>query len=259
MQRVFITGASSGIGHALAHAYAQQGAQLGLLARREDLLSELRAQLPNPGLHQIYAVDVCDHAALAQAAQAFLQHAGGVEVVIANAGVSHGTLTEEAADLAVFEQVLAVNLTAMVATFNPFIGCMRAQAANGQRDLRLVGISSVAGVRGLPGAAAYCASKAAVSSYCETLRIELKASGIKVVTLAPGFIATPMTAKNPYKMPFLMDADRFARSALRVIRAGSGYRVIPWQMGWVAGLMRLLPNIVYDALLARAPRKPRKA
>jgi short-subunit dehydrogenase len=257
-QRVFITGASSGIGAALAARYAAQGASLGLLARRGELLDQLIASLPNPERHRAYSVDVRDHAAIAAAAQAFLAHAGGVDVVIANAGISAGTLTEFAEDIPVFEAIIATNVTATAATFAPFIAAMKAQVKGGGAAPRLVGIGSVAGIRGLPGAEAYSASKAAVISYCESLRLEMKRHGIRVVTICPGYIDTPMTMANPYPMPFLMKPEKFAASAVRAIAAGSSYAVIPWQMGVVAKVLRLLPNAVYDLAFARAPHKPRK-
>jgi len=253
MPAVFITGASSGLGAALARQYAGQGAQLGLLARRGEALDQLIASLPRPELHRAYSVDVCDHAAVKQAADDFLAHAGRIDVVIASAGVSVGTLTEHAQDLAVFAQVMAINVNATVATFAPFIAAMKAQGSG-----RLVGIASVAGIRGLPGAEAYSASKAAVISYCESLRLELKSSGIRVVTITPGYIDTPMTRHNAYRMPFLMPAAAFARRAARAIDDGDSYRVIPWQMGVVAKLLRLLPNAVYDLAFANAPHKARQ-
>jgi len=252
MNRVFITGASSGIGAALAREYAAQGAVLGLLARRRDALELLAASLP--GSHRVYAVDVTDRAALAAACADFIAFAGGADIVIANAGVSHGTLTEHPEDQRVFDTILATNVSATVATFTPFIETMKQQ----DTERRLVGIGSVAGIRGLPGAGAYSASKAAVLCYCESLRLELKPFGIKVVTIAPGYIATPMTAKNAYPMPFLMPAARFAERAARAIAAGDSYRVIPWQMGVVAKLLRALPNAVYDLAFAKAPHKARK-
>ncbi len=256
MKRIFITGASSGLGMALAQEYAKQGASLGLVARRENLLQALRQSLPHPERHRIYALDVRDSAALARAAQDFIAVNQGLDIVIANAGVSQGTLTEHVEDLPVFENLFAINVTAMVATFGPCIAALQASAANGGQA-RLVGVSSVAGVRGLPGAAAYSASKAAVTSYCEALRIEMRASGVKVVTIAPGFVATPMTDKNPFQMPFLISAAEFAQRAVRAIEQGVSYRVIPWQMAWVAALMRCLPNVIYDTMMARAPQKPR--
>lgn len=259
MRRVFITGASSGLGAALARRYAEQGASLGLVARRRDLLEQLATGLPNAELHRIYALDVTDHAALAKAADDFIAAKGGVDVVIANAGVSAGTLTEHTEDLAVFERIIATNVTATVATFAPFIATMKQQARSGSRDCRLVGIASVAGIRGLPGAEAYSASKAAVISYCESLRVELNASGIRVVTIAPGYIDTPMTQANSYPMPFLMPAEAFAAKAVDAIRAGASYRVIPWQMGVVAKLLRILPNPLYDFAFSKAPHKSRSA
>ena len=255
MKRVFITGASSGLGAALAMEYATHGAQCGLLARRKEELESLRLSLPNPDQHLIYVVDVCDHQALNAAAKDFLQRTGGIEVVIANAGVSYGTLTERSEDTAVFEKIMAINVLSVVTTFSAFITAMQSQAKTGQRDLRLVGIASVAGIRGLPGAEAYSASKAAVISYCESLRVELRASGIKVVTIAPGYIDTPMTQVNTYPMPFLMPAKKFAASAVKHITSGTSYAVIPWQMRGVSWLLRLLPNSLYDFIFARAPYK----
>src|SRR5690606_22391469 len=137
---------------------------------------------------------------------------GPVDVVIASAGISVGTLTEELEDFEVFQAVHETNVLATVATFEPSLAAMKAR-----RSGILVGIASVAGVRGLPGAGAYSSSKAAVRAYCESLRVELHGSGVRVVTISPGFIRTPMTAKNPYKMPFLMPVEAFAKQALRHI------------------------------------------
>jgi hypothetical protein len=257
MKRVFITGASSGIGAALAREYAAQGACLGLVARRGDALEDLRTTLPNPERHRVYALDVTDHALLAAAAAAFIAERGGADVVIASAGISQGTLTELVEDLPVFARIVETNLLATVATFAPFIAVMKAQAAAGG-DCRLVGVASVAGIRGLPGASAYSASKVAVIAYCESLRVEMRAAGVKVVTIVPGYIDTPMTQINTYRMPFLMPADRFAARSAAAIAAGASYRVIPWQMGVVAKLLRILPNWLYDLAFSRAPHKARK-
>lgn len=259
MLRVFITGASSGLGAALAREFAARGAWVGLLARREPALSALVASLPNAARHCIYSVDVNDHAALAAAAADFLRQAGGIDIVIANAGISYGTLTERPEDLAVFDAIIRTNLTATVATFAPFIEAMKTQVSTGkgkgQREPKLVGIASVAGIRGLPGAGAYSASKAAVISYCESLRVELRRHQIRVVTIVPGYIDTPMTQVNTYRMPFLLSAARFARRAADVMVAGRSYAVIPWQMRGVSWLLRLLPNWLYDRVMARAPHK----
>lgn len=250
-EQVIITGASSGIGMALARRYAAQGACLGLIARRDTELKQLAAQLGCDCA--VYALDVRDTDGLQRAAADFMARHGCPDVVIANAGVSYGTLTEYAADAQVFQDVIDINIMGMVKTFQPFVPCMR-EAGRGA----LVGIASVAGYRGLPGAAAYSASKAAAISYLESLRVELHPSGVKVITICPGYIATPMTEKNPYPMPFLMSTDTAARKIVSLIECGKTYAVIPWQMAVVARLLRLLPNWLYDRLLAQAPHKPRK-
>ena len=250
---VFITGASSGLGEALARYYAAAGHTLGLVARRGDRIRQLAQDLP--GEHRTYVLDVRDREALHEAARDFLVRTGGhVDIVIASAGISAGTLTEQEDDFEVFKAIFDTNVLATVSTFEPFISGMVAK-----RQGALVGIASVAGVRGLPGAGAYSASKSAVATYCESLRLELIPHGVNVVTIAPGYIRTEMTAKNPYKMPFLMDADRFASRAAEAIKQKKSYCVIPWQMEWVAKIMRILPNWLYDRLAVNAPRKPRKS
>ena len=249
--KIFITGASSGIGEALAVYYAAQGATLGLAARRGDSLAALNARLG--GRHACYPLDVADAPALHAAAGDFVARFGAPDIVIASAGVSAGTLTECEEDLAVFKRVMDINVFGMAATFAPFIPAIKA-ARNGAR---LVGIASVAGIRGLPGAEAYSASKAAAIAYLESLRLEMRPYGIKVVTIAPGYIATPMTAVNPYKMPFLLPAAKAAERFAAAIARGTTYTVIPWQMGVVAKVLRLLPNWLYDRLFTSAPRKPR--
>ena len=248
---VFITGANSGIGEALARHYAAEGRPVGLAARDAPRLQAVAAELPTPSAY--YPLDVTDAAALARAAADFIARFGPPEIVIAAAGVSAGTLTECPDDLPAFRRIMDINVYGMAATFAPFIGPMKTAGAG-----RLVGIASVAGIPGLPGAEAYSASKAAAIAYLESLRLELKPTGIRVVTIAPGYIATPMTAVNPYRMPFLMPAGGAARSFSRVIARGQSYAVIPWPMAIVAKVLRLLPNALYDRLFQNAPRKPRR-
>lgn len=249
--RVFLTGASSGIGEALARFYASQGATLGLVARRADFLGRLQASLAAPSA--IYPVDVCDLAALKAAAADFIAKHGLPDIVIGNAGVSHGTLTEYEGDVDVFRQIMDTNVNGVVNTFHPFIAPMKARGSGA-----LVGIASVAGFRGIPGAGAYSASKAATISYCESLRVELRASGVSVTTVCPGYVATPMTEKNPYPMPFMISAEEFARRCARVVAARTTLAVIPWQMALVGRVLRWLPDFVYDRAMAKAGRKPRK-
>ena len=257
-QKVFITGASSGIGSALARHYASLGCSLGLVARRSDQLAALSETLKACGAPEVacYPLDVANTDALRVSAEDFIARVGAPDIVIANAGVSSGTLTECPEDLATIKRIFDINVIGMAATFSPFIPPMQDAAKTG-RQCRLVGIASVAGIRGLPGAEAYSASKSAVITYLESLRLEMRASGIKVVTIAPGYIATPMTAINPYRMPFLLPANEAARRFARAIDKGTTYTVIPWQMGIVAKALRLLPNWLYDRLFANAPRKPK--
>ena len=250
-QRVVITGASSGIGRALALEYARRGATLGLLARRRDVLEQFAATLPSRCYY--YAVNVRDAKAMLAAGEDFVSRVGTPDVVIANAGISAGTSTAEPDDTTVFEEILATNLTGMMLTFQPFVEAMQCEGRG-----TLAGIASVAGFRGLPGAAAYSASKAAAMTYLESLRVELRHSGVRVVTVCPGYVATPMTAINPYPMPFLMKADDAARSIISAIDRGKRFHVLPWQMALAGWALRKLPRSLYELLFARAPRKPRR-
>jgi len=252
---VLITGASSGIGQALALHYLRLGARLALMGRQVHVIkSWLEADGISADSYYVYSTDVADANSMAAAAKDCLARQGVPDVVIANAGISIGMDSARRADLDVMARILSTNVLGVAATFGPFIDAMVARGSG-----TLVGIGSVAGIRGLPGHGAYCASKAAVISYCESLRGELRASGIKVVTICPGYIDTPLTKNNRYTMPFLMQPEVFAAQAVSAIEAGASYQVIPWQMGVVAKLLRLLPNWLFDKLLAGRPRKPRQA
>lgn len=247
---VVITGASSGLGLALARHYLERGATVAAIARRGELLQYLAAEFPEQVF--CYALDVRDSQAIQDAANDFIARASVPDVVIANAGVSLGTLTEHPEDLDAFQHLMDINVLGMVKTFQPFVAVMREK-----RRGKLVGIASVAGLRGLPGASAYSASKAAAISYLESLRVELHGSGVKVVTICPGYIKTPMTDINTYAMPFILEADEAARRMARVIERGASFAVVPWQMGLVGWVLKRLPNRLYDLLFAKAPRKSR--
>ena len=255
---IFITGASSGIGKALAHEYAKRYANtrstLGMAARRSNHLQLLATELENQYkiTCAIYALDVRDANALEVAAQDYMQQYGPPNIVIANAGVSRGTLTERKDDLAAIQAIFDINVIGMVNTFQPFIAAMKA-AKQGQ----LVGVGSVAGIRGIPGSGAYSASKAAVISYCESLRTETQHFNIAVSTIAPGYVRTPMTELNQYKMPFLMDADVFAHKFADAVDAKVRFKIIPWQMGIIARIMRLIPPFLWDFFMKKAPHKKR--
>lgn len=255
---VFITGASSGIGQALAWRFYQAGYRLALVARRtSEVESWISRHKISADSYRIYSADVAQTDSIVQAGQDCIARQGVPDVVIANAGISIGMDTAIRADLDVLAQTLATNNIGLAATFHPFIAGMVQR-----RSGKLVGIASVAGIRGLLGHGAYCASKAAVISYCESLRGELRAEtgkgGVQVVTIAPGYVATPLTAQNAYSMPFLMQPEDFADQAFKAITSGVSYRVIPWQMGIVAKLLRLLPNWLFDKALAGRPRKKRR-
>jgi short-subunit dehydrogenase len=195
---------------------------------------------------------VADERAVAAAAQDFLARFGAPDLVIANAGVSVGTHGDDAADVAKLRRVLEVNVCGLAATLAAFAPAMR-EAGRGT----LAGIASVAGFRGLPGAGAYSASKAAAMRWLESLRAELHGSGVSVVCICPGYIDTPMTRVNRYRMPFLMSAEESARRIARAIAARRRVAVIPWQMAAVSLLLRVMPGWLFDRLAARAPRKPR--
>ena len=262
MKTIFITGASSGIGQALALEYAKRYQQIGvnicLVARRSEHLQSLATQLTQHYQVKcyVYVCDVRDPKALADAAHDFMAKVGAPNIVIANAGVSVGTLTEYQEDMTAFQTVMDINVMGMVHTFQPFIAAMKQARAIGTQA-QLVGVASVAGVRGLPGSGAYSASKAAALTYLESLRTEMQHHDIAVTTIAPGYIRTPMTDINTYSMPFLMEVEVFAKKFADAVEKQTRFTVIPWQMGVVARLMRFIPPVLWDKLTRNAPHKSR--
>ena len=261
MPLVFITGASSGIGQALALRYHQAGWRLALVARRvPDMQAWLNAHGIGSDHAQCFGADVSQPDSIIAAAQTCIAEMGVPDVVIANAGISIGMDTRIRGDLDVLQQVMTTNVMGMAATFHPFIQPMKNRAAEFSASFcvgTLVGIASVAGIRGLPGHGAYCASKSAAISYCESLRGELNPQGFKVITLAPGYIKTPLTAKNKFPMPFLMTSEAFADAAFQAIERGQSFKVIPEPMAWIARILRVLPNALFDRLFKNQARKAR--
>jgi short-subunit dehydrogenase len=243
--RVVITGASSGIGEALARFYASEDCVLGLIARRP-------IQISLPGKVVPYQGDVTDPAGMQAVAKDFVARHGAPDLVLANAGIGVGTHGDDIADVDKLRRVLEVNVVGLATTLAAFAPSMRA-AGRGT----LAGIASVAGFRGLAGNGAYSASKAAAIKWLEALRVELRGSGVAVVCVCPGYIDTPMTRVNRFRMPFLIPADDAARRIARAIAARRRLAVIPWQMALVSALLRGIPGALYDRLAARAPRKPR--
>ena len=197
-------------------------------------------------------MDVSDERSLQKAAADFISRFGAPDLVIANAGISAGTAGEALEDIAKLRRVLDVNVVGLAATLAAFAPAMR-EARRGT----LAGIASVAGFRGLAGNGAYSTSKAAARMWMESLRAELYGSGVSVVCVCPGYIDTPMTRVNRFRMPFLISADEAAPRIARVIAAKRRVAVVPWQMALVSIVLRILPGWLYDRLAARAPRKPR--
>ncbi|MEN9538449.1 MAG: hypothetical protein RLZZ126_684 [Pseudomonadota bacterium] len=251
----FVTGASSGLGQALAIEFHRQGYRLALAARRDH---EIKAWIFRHGIstesYKIYSVDVTQPEQLIEAAADCMATLGVPDVVLACAGISVGVDTAEREDLEVMRQTWLTNNLGTAATFHPFIRPMQARQSG-----TLVGLASVNGIRGLAGHGANGPSKAAMISYLESLRLEMRASHVRVVTLCPGYVATPLTAGNRFSMPFLLQPDEFACRAFKAVEAGASYRVIPWQMGVVAKLLRILPNAVFDRALSGRKRKSRAA
>ena len=241
--RVVISGASSGIGEALVRLYASAGHTVGLMSRR---------QVAMQGDCVSYPVDVTDVRAVGAAAEDFMRRCGVPDLVIANAGISIGTSADALEDAEKLRRVLDVNVVGLAATLSAFAPAMRKRGSG-----TLAGIASVAGFRGLPGASAYSASKSAAITWLESLRAELYGSGVAVVCVCPGYIDTPMTRVNRYRMPFIIPADAGARKIAHAIARKRRLVVIPWQMAAASVLWRLLPRWLYDRIASRAPRKPK--
>lgn len=251
----FLTGASGGIGEAIARALHRSGYELALAGRDPSALQAwARAEGIPPERCRTYAADVAVIDSIVAAGQACLQQQGVPDLVVACAGFSLGMDTAERADLDLYARMLATHNVGTAATFHPFLAAMRERGSG-----VLVGIASVNGIRGFPGHGAYCSSKAAVISYCESLRLELRGSGVRVLTVCPGYVDTALTRGNRYAMPFLLSPQAFARRFMAVLASGTSYAVIPWQMAIVAKLLRALPDPWFDRLFAGRARKLRQA
>lgn len=245
--RIIITGSSDGIGKTLARAFARRGAKLGLIARRKELLEELAKELKQLGSPQVEwaAVDVTDSAAQRAALEKIDATLGGATHFIANAGVS-GRSHPEKDSYAEAKKCLDVNVNAAIDGIEFMKAKMVARGTG-----FLIGVSSVAGTRGLPDSGVYSASKAALTVYLESLRVDVRPYGVKVLTIAPGFISTALTAQNKGKLPFIISAEKageiFARAVLREKR----FIVAPWQFSFLIVLMRWMPDCLYDWIMGR--------
>lgn len=250
---VVITGASDGIGKAMAIAFAQKGARIGLIARRKELLDALAVELRKSGAAEVkvVAVDVTDFAAQRSALEQMERDFKGITHLVLNAGISGRTVAEEDS-WSEMERCLTVNLMAALNAAEWMKPRMVARKGG-----TIAGVSSIAGVRGLPDSGAYSCSKAGLTNYLESLRVDLAPYGIDVVTIAPGYIRTVLTSTNRGAMPFLMDADEAGRIFAAGVLKGKKLVVAPWQYLWVMRVLNLMPNWIYDPLVSRFMKKVR--
>jgi short-subunit dehydrogenase len=249
-QVAVITGASSGIGWALARALAAEGCKVGLVARRGDLLADLAADIEKAGGTAAYAAaDVADRPRVVAAIQEVAGRLGPVDLLVANAGVGAPTLLDPP-NVADVEKMFRVNVLGVVYALEAVLPGMLRRGRG-----HVAAVSSVAAYKGLPGESAYSASKAAVNNYMEGLRIQLRDRGIAVTTICPGFVKTPMTEVNSFKMPWLLEPDEAARRIVRALRRRLKVYNFPWQMALLMKVTAWLP----DWVLARAMRSYNEA
>ena len=250
-QRAVITGACGGLGQSLARQLLGSGAQVALVGLNHPPLEALQALAPERC--RIYTPDVSNAQAMQAMATDCLQHWGAPDLVVANAGVAGGFETSDPADLAVMRRMLEINLLGVATTFQPFLQAM----LDSQRPGALVGVASVAGWRGMPGNGAYCASKAGLIAYLQSLRAELRPTQLTVHTISPGYLRTALTAGNTFAMPGLLEPDEAARDLLHGVAQGREHIVLPRRIGWLSQALSLLPARWHDRILLAQPRKPR--
>jgi short-subunit dehydrogenase len=244
---IVITGASDGIGKSMAYEFAKQGARIGLVARRKELLESLAKELRSLGSPEVLveAVDVTDFAAQRAALERFEVSFGGITHLILNAGV--GARTNPFKDMwDDVKKCLDVNLMAALNAAEWMKPKMVARKSG-----TIAGVSSIAAYRGLPDSGAYSTSKAALTTYLESLRVDTAKYGVRVLTIAPGYIRTELTKKNKGAMPFLMDVDQAGQVFARGVLAGKRVIVAPWQFKIAIGLMRIMPVWLYDFLIGK--------
>jgi short-subunit dehydrogenase len=242
-QVAVITGASSGIGQALAQVLAAEGARVGLVARRREALEELAAEIGRAGgTAAVAAADVGDRPAVVAAIHELAARLGPVDLLVANAGVGAPTRLEPFS-VAEVEKMFRVNTLGVVYAIEAVLPEMLRRGRG-----HLAAVSSLGAYKGLPGESGYCASKAAVNTFLEGLRIQLRGRGVAVTTVCPGFVRTPMTSVNEFHMPFLLEADEAARRIVRALRRRRKVFDFPWPTALLMRLTRWLP----DWVMARA-------
>ena len=243
---VFITGASSGIGHSLSVELGRRGATMGLLARRAEMLDTTVEEVQKAGGNALaLPADVTDASAVQQAADTLRKEFGKIDVLIANAGIA---ATTDAKDLSAKEVARLININ-LIGAVNSVTSVLPQMVEKGSGQL--VVISSLAGYRGLPKSAAYCASKAGVSAFFESLRIDLRGTGVDVSIIHPGFIKTALTAGRQADMPFLMELDDATRKIVRAIETHKKSCAFPWQLATIVRAGMVFPIVLYDWIASR--------
>lgn len=248
MNRVaLVTGASSGIGRALSLRLGAEGWAVGLAARREDRLREAAEEIRGAGGGAaVLPCDVSVRSRVGEAVRRCARELGPVDLLVANAGVS-GRTAAESLDADSVERMVRVNFLGAVYAAEAVLPSMRRRGRG-----RLVAVTSLAGSRGLPGMAAYSASKAALGNFFESLRIDLEGTGVGVTVVVPGYVRTPMTEGRTHAMPFILEADEAARRIHRAVRRGRRRVAFPWPLATLAHLARLFPAGLYDRLVSGA-------
>lgn len=247
-KRVFLTGASSGIGEGIAIALAKKGAVIGLLARRGELLEKLRKQCEKAGgTARVYPCDVTDEDRVASAVQDFVHQFEHVDILIANAGIGGNNAETRAMQPIAVKKVLDINLMGAVNAVHAVLPDMLKRGSG-----HIVAVSSLAGFRGLPRSAAYSASKAGMTAFFESLRLDVKHQGVDVTIIQPGFIRTPLTSGREANMPFLMDLDAAIPMFIRAIEKKKRFAAFPWQLATVVRAGKFMPAWLYDRVAGRA-------
>ncbi len=245
---VFLTGASSGIGEALAIEMGKRGAVVGLLARREDLLKQIVAKVENDGgTARCYAVDVTDAQTTAEAANKLRTEFGKIDILIANAGIGGNNAETRSLNAEAVAKVININLLGAVNAVAAVLPQML-ESKSGQ----LVAISSLAGIRGLPKSAAYSASKAGMTAFFESVRLDVQQQGVDVTIIQPGFIKTPLTSGRGAKMPFLMELDNSIPLFLKAVEKRKKFAAFPWQLATFVRAGKFFPTWLYDKIAGRS-------
>lgn len=245
---IFLTGASSGIGEALAVALASRGAVLGLVARRQEMLKDLASRCEKAGgKAKVLAADVTDAAAISEAANSFRKEFGKIDILIANAGIGGNDDKTRGYDPESVKKVVDINLLGAVNAIYAVVPDM-IERGSGQ----LVAISSLAGFRGLPKSAAYSASKAGMTAFFESVRLDVANKGVSVTIIQPGFIRTPLTSGRANKMPFLMELDDAIPHFVNAIEKRKRFAAFPWQLATFVRAGKFMPAWLYDRIASRA-------